>query len=570
MFALAVELLAGRYVATAYNNRDRVEWPPHPARLFSALVATWADGDADTADGQLEAEALRWLECQSAPQILASGTNDTARRVVCSVFVPVNDVFTVTAPDRSKLDASLAEEASAGSPKLAKEVTKLTSKLLVDTAKAVSVPRKLTREAIANAESTVFADRRAKQPRTFPSATPAHAVVAFVWSEVEPSADHIAAFERLLSRLVRLGHSSTLVRAQRVNGAALEGIERRTTRYHPDSDEGELVVRWVSPGQMDRLARAFEKHAETEPHVLPAHFVRYTEREIRVDAPVEETVFDPDNVVVFSRVGGPRLPIISTAGLSRQFRRALMSVAQQPVPELLSGHRLDGAPSEHTHMAVVPLPFVGRQHADGAILGLTLFFPRACDPEQRRAVLKAVGLLELEGHSIESSEEHPVRLHLGQAGTLELERVRWGEPRSATLNPARWCKASRAWASVTPIALDRNPGDLHDSNAERRRTAFVAAEQSIRDAVSRILPAGVSSLVRVDVVRSCVVAGTAKPRNYPRFPIDDRRHQRVLVHVRLVFDRPVRGPILLGAGRYQGLGLCLPVDLETEDGTVTQ
>jgi CRISPR-associated protein Csb2 len=31
--------------------------------------------------------------------------------------------------------------------------------------------------------------------------------------------------------------------------------------------------------------------------------------------------------------------------------------------------------------------------------------------------------------------------------------------------------------------------------------------------------------------------------------------------VRLVFGEPIEGPVLLGAGRYQGLGLFLPVDV---------
>ena len=64
-------------------------------------------------------------------------------------------------------------------------------------------------------------------------------------------------------------------------------------------------------------------------------------------------VFD-DDVIIYARTEGPRLPITSAAGLSRQFRRALMSVADSPVHELLSGHRPDGAPSESVHVAVFP------------------------------------------------------------------------------------------------------------------------------------------------------------------------------------------------------------------------
>ena len=32
MLALRIELLTGRYVATAYDDRNTAEWPPHPAR----------------------------------------------------------------------------------------------------------------------------------------------------------------------------------------------------------------------------------------------------------------------------------------------------------------------------------------------------------------------------------------------------------------------------------------------------------------------------------------------------------------------------------------------------------
>ena len=83
-FAIEVNFLTGRYVATYHNDRQRGEWPPHPARLFSALVAAWAEDGSDPE----EREALEWLEVQGAPEIAASGA---AHRKVVSHFVPVND-----------------------------------------------------------------------------------------------------------------------------------------------------------------------------------------------------------------------------------------------------------------------------------------------------------------------------------------------------------------------------------------------------------------------------------------------------------------------------------------------
>jgi CRISPR-associated protein Csb2 len=135
--------------------------------------------------------------------------------------------------------------------------------------------------------------------------------------------------------------------------------------------------------------------------------------------------------------------------------------------------------------------------------------------------------------------------------------VAWGEDARATLQSWSWTRPSRRWASATPVALDRHPGDLHDPDPAARARAFEAARISVVESVQRI---GLRPPVEVDVLRSCVLPGTAKPRTYPRFPIDTHKQQRVLVHVRLVFAEPVCGPLLLGAGRYQGMGLCAPVD----------
>ncbi len=84
-FGIEVNFLTGRFVATCHNDRRQPEWPPHPARLFSALVAAWADADEpDSA----ERAALKWLESQAPPGIAAS---EAVPRSVVSHFVPVND-----------------------------------------------------------------------------------------------------------------------------------------------------------------------------------------------------------------------------------------------------------------------------------------------------------------------------------------------------------------------------------------------------------------------------------------------------------------------------------------------
>lgn len=555
MLAVAVELLTGRYIATAYNDRSQSEWPPHPARFFSALVATWANGEPGSPKWARERAALEWLERQAPPTIYASGRDDVAERDVVPVFVPVNDEAVVSPPSREKLDQASAREALVTDSKerslLTREIQKLSKKLEDDTAKAIAKPARFGKD-VAQGER-LLPERRTKQPRTFPSITPRNPNFCLAWNDAEvPDAVEVG-LRSLLSRLVRLGHSSSIVHARLVGTAERDAMATSATDYSFDQTNGELIVRWVSDGQVARLEKAFELHRETEPRVLPTRFCRYREGSATREPVLSQGVFESD-FVVLARVGGPRLPITSIVGVSRQLRRALMAAVGGEVPELLSGHKSDGSPLDRPHLAVVPLPVVGNPHADGAILGVGLFLPREISDNERRAVLAALGLLEAQQQG--DADPAVIPLRLGSAGVLELERVVWSSDMK-TLQPWWWGRACRAWASATPVALDKNPGDLHDRDAGRRQRAFDAARDAIADAIVR---QGLPTPVEIDVVRSCVLPGAAKPRTYPRYPAETQRPQRVLVHTRVVFKEQILGPLILGAGRFHGLGLHLPVD----------
>ncbi len=271
------------------------------------------------------------------------------------------------------------------------------------------------------------------------------------------------------------------------------------------------------------------------------------------------------DLVVLARIAGPRLPITSAAGLARQLRRALMPFADQPVPEVISGHRPDGDAAEAPHLAVVPLPDLAGPRIDGSLLGIALVLPRAIDGAAHAAVTRALARFE-DRHRIDGAAGTPtLPLLLGDAGVLVLQRRdarRAARELAPSLRPATWTSPSRRWASATPIALDRNPGDLLHADPARRAAAHAAAKACVIEAVRRI---GLPSPAEVDVSRSPVLPGTAPPGAYPRFPIDPLRPQRILVHASLTFRRPVLGPVLAGAGRYQGLGLCLPIDDRDDD-----
>src|SRR5690606_32839389 len=134
-------------------------------------------------------------------------------------------------------------------------------------------------------------------------------------------------------------------------------------------------------------------------------------------------------------------------------------------------------------------------------------------------------------------------------------------PGSASLDPARYTRPARIFATVTPIVLDRH---LKRSGAERLEEA---AEQ-IATACRNI---GLPEPEAVVVDKHSAVEGA--PAAYPsgRAPrwltwrLLPSLASRLLTHVAIRFAEPVEGPVIRGAGRFVGLGLCLPIDRRGDD-----
>ena len=544
MLAIEVELLTGRYVATAYNTRLEAEWPPHPARLFSALAATHFADEPPDAD---ERAVLEWLEAQEPPAIRAT---EASRREVVNVFVPVNDAA-MTDVDReaaacdearAAYDAARSTGEGGAVKRTSAAVVKADRRLAEAISRAVGAPRAAS-SAVANAGRRVLPEHRVRHARTFPSVTPLDPRVTYVWPNTTATALQRDTLDRLLARLVRLGHSSSLTVARLVDDAA-------PPVWIP-STGGETILRTVQAGQLGALEAAYTLHRETEPRLMPARFEAYTRHAPAGEAEQPCSAFT-DDWIVLRRVGGATLPMVSAVGVARTLRKALMSHAAE-IPEMLSGHTPDGRPSEQAHLAIVPLPFVGHRHASGAILGVALVLPRHSRQDERRAVFAAVDTWERAERS-EDEDVPRLSVRLGVAGVIELERVEWGASQTA-LRAGTWCGPARVWHSVTPVALDHNPGDLHSPDPKKLARAVAEATVTIGRACQRI---GLPDPVTIEVLPAPPVAGAAKARHYPPFPESPSRTRRVLIHARLEFAVVVRGPILLGAGRFLGLGLFRP------------
>ena len=538
-FGIEVNFLTGRYVATCHNERRRCEWPPHPARLFSALVATWAEDDQDPP----EREALEWLESQGPPTISASGATP---RTVVSHFVPVNDTSVVSrswyqrrADGVSELTDRVLAERTASGGEVTRKVTQLETRL----AKAREVETQVQHPGNTNVSSAVemLPDRRSKQERFYPSVTPDEARVVYLW-RAPPSKNVRKVIDQLLQRVTRLGHSSSLV--------SCRVVQDPPDATHEIGNGGESM-RAVRPGQLTELQRQFARHRGFRPRSLPYADVGY--RSVAETAPADR-LHEPDTAgdwIVFEFTHSSRaVPATRAAELAKAMRAAVFHHAPEPIPEGLSGHRPQGAPTTAPHLAFLPLPYVGFPRADGRLLGIAISVPKAVGDTARQVLYRAIG-------EWEKTAARTLKLTLGSRGVVHMSRLR-GPVTLTSLRPKVWRRPSRRWVSATPLALPKHPGRLVGGSAAARARAWALAEATVAAACAHV---GLPEPSAVEVSLGAFLVGS---RSAPHFPPFSQRGRdggpirRQLVHASVTFEEPVAGPLMLGSGRFLGLGLMRP------------
>jgi CRISPR-associated protein Csb2 len=322
-----LELLTGAYRASLPDGSG-AEWPPHPERLFSALVQAWGDGGREEG----EQRALEWLEALPPPEIEATIT--WGQRDAATVFVPPND------PRGGELEA--------------------------------------------------LPERRRRQARSFQAAVPEDPCVRFRWA-VTPEARYISALAALTSRVSAVGHSASLVRLALREGAVAPdpaklwrpGVDGEASVRTISVGRLADLERWFADGSVGWTrplsSSTFRYHlpgnvSSLEPVVASAFA-----------GASGWYVFEDDG-------SGSAPDLLGFAQVARVVRDSLMRFGPQPSPEVITGHASDGSPSERPHLAIVPLASVGwgSARSGGDLLGFAVVLPREITLEERQATLLAL------------------------------------------------------------------------------------------------------------------------------------------------------------------------------------
>lgn len=468
-----IALQSSHYQAAA-ENRVLAEWPPHPARVFCALVAS-----ARSAEDQ---DVLRWLESQPAPCVHAA---PRAMSLLRSAYVVTNSV-----------------KKGGGSQFYPGRNNALRSRA----AAATSSPR-----------------------------------VRLVWAEAAPDPALVERLDQMARRVPYLGRSSSLATLScRVVDAA--DPDPDLVCFEPAAGrDGECQLRVPFPGYLDDLV---DQYRAGRPPWEVGRTVGYRRRgnqtveqeppdgeRVPTITPGEATSVYTDVIVMgFERF---RPDASLTPLFTEALRRAVMSVTPDPLPAALHGHDAPGRP----HVAFLALPDVGHPHADGRLLGMAVAIPELPDDE-RRAIVR--GVLGARHASEDGGDGARVfRLDVPHLGEVVLT-YRPGVVKPWALDPRRWRQGSRQWVSVTPVVLDRYPrhGDME------------------AEIVRSCLAAGLPEPDEVVVSTGPLVTGGVRLRPHE---LPKQAQGRIYRHVNLHFPQRVAGPVLLGAGRYLGIGLLAPV-----------
>jgi CRISPR-associated protein Csb2 len=541
MFALGLRYLMGWAMAASDGQeKQRTEWPPHPDRIFMALAAAWFETGQDPMQGA----ALRWMEALPPPDVSASDASDRCsgrQKGPVVSYVPVNDSGLGTKiPDTGDL-------------------------------------RKLKEAGL-----DVLLEYRSRQPRSFPVAIPESPDVFLIWPEAD-AGEHLAALQALAREVTHVGHSASLVQMwvepappeatwQPSNGVA---AQRMRVSYQgrldslKDRMNYDAYVTWRDLQAAIRKARddrkklpdkAERKEAAATLKALEAEFAQlgdtepltqrpdtgrwqgYARTAEHLPEPPSLSMFDANLLVVALR--GRRYPLVSTLRFTEALRGALLKSCPHPVPEWLSGHQPGtDLPTREPHLALIPLPFVGRPHADGHLMGMALVLPRGLAPGDTARCLNPLFW------NPDTGAPRSFKLFDGQWLEAEAEIELRSTP-PYNLQNKTWTGASRVWASVTPVVLDR-----HFKGTDK----WDQAADCLKQACERIgLPR--PETVLLNPVSS--VEGVPHARKFS--PLTRKRDGGSMEHTHaiLIFAAPVKGPVIVGAGRFRGYGLCRPMDRE--------
>ncbi len=481
------------------------DWPPSPFRVFQALIA--GAGICGPL-GNNERDALTWLEQQNPP-IVAVPFHVRAKQQVL-FYMPNND------SDRIEGDAQ----------RIAK----------IRTATKVFQPYLFEPEI-----SFIYA---------WPLAAaeddgPARAICALAKSLYQ------------FGRGIDMAWAWGEVLDEREFTELLEGYQGRV--FRPAAGKSRTVLQVPCRGSWASIERRYRAFGERfhgkgkevcfrKPPAPVFKLVSYDSPPVRLLYRLMEPTV-PDVFAPWPLVRASELVVRLRDGAVERLKKAL-PVRATDIERVLVGRKPDGTnngPVED-RVRIIPLPSIGHYHADREIRRVLIEVPPTCrlDARDVRWVFSGLDVVVRETGEIRavliSADDEGFLRHYG----VDREYRVW-----RTVTPAALPEAARRRISPARALQKAKAGDERSSELLR---AAVAVRQALRHAEFR---------KAVESIRVQREPFEGKGARVEPFAEGTRFDKHRLWHVEIVFKEPVPGPLVIGDGRFLGLGVMAPFGADT-------
>ncbi len=490
------------------------DWPPSPARLFQALVAASPALDNESRD------ALVWLEQQDAPTIAAPVAHSGQH---VSLFVPNNDL-----------------DAKGGDIRRVAEIRGATKHI---------------------------------RPRLFDASVPLLYVWRFAGDEI-----HAERICSMAEKLYQLGRGVDMAWA---TGEILDEAAADTRLgdypgaiYTPSS--GALGVKLDCPdeGSLVSLDERYKAGATRFRRVQDGRAVR-TEfanaprprfRSVAYDSPAHRFLYELRRTTASGSPFAP-WPLVRAGELVQIIRgQADAQGTPQSGAAKRLADKLPGKQNEVTRvfigrdakeadkvqrLRIIPLPSIGHVHVDRGIRRVLLEVPPDCS---LRADDVAWAFSGLEIRAPETDED-------GVIVSSPVELVRADDDSMLKNYGIDDGKSWRLWRSITPLALPtaRRRIDPAKQRAQSKMGTerLKEQQQACHEVAQALRHAGLRHrIANLHVQREPF---DARGECAETFAVGTRFSRHQLWHVEIEFSEPAGGPLVLGSGRYLGLGVMAPV-----------
>lgn len=499
--AIRVQFLAG------YSGR---EWPPSPARLFKALVASaragWAQPNRKAID-----DSLRVLEQQGGSEA-------------------------------TKLPEIVAPRAVLRAPRQRRFVP--------NNSKNWPPERRLNPEKGIDLEPEPMIGWDIEAPMA----------VWYWWPDVDAS--HVPVLRDVSRRVISVGKGEDLALLDATDGEPPAGA----VRWQPASSGASLEV--PETGCLDVCDAVFARDINDLP--LPAAGVRSVTYASDAAASAKDV---PAYVLALWRRGkrcswdarllrqivGPirhlldeiRDEVVTLLASSTSERSAMGALVRR----VLLGHDECDRPVSEPHLAILPIPSVLGPYPDGRVRRVALAGFGCGEDPTRRAIVELAQVL-LHGRELNDN---------GRATGVLLDTEPDGQWRRNIT------RRSRTWVTVTPMvqvakeltaaewkrlcaarrAVDHEPRVLARLEERLRARRLELIVRSLRQAVADQHARPVS----IEFASGGPMAGV---NIAPQYRVSGYLAETPRFHLRVTFDRPVAGPISVGRGRHVGFGVMWP------------